>query len=497
MKILNKIFHLNEKQASLKNEIIGGLVTFVAMCYILPINANILSNMGMNRAGVFAITAIVSFIVTFIMGTVANYPITLSAGMGLNAYIAYTLPGDMFSWHQKMILLTVGGLLFFVFSLTPIRKIIIESIPKDLRCMISMALGGFITFVGLKGSGLIVSSPSTFVTFGSFSDPAMLIAFVSVILCMGLTFSERKWISSMAIPISIVFAAIAGVITSSLMIHFNSLVHVDNVGWVYSFANYDLIDNVVVSNLPIVPWKDGAMFGVQGIQDVFLYGVFTSNSGDPYSLAELGKDIGYIFTKPITYIAIFSLMFVNLFDTTATLIAIGEKTGLIDENGKMQNYNKAVIADATGALICAPLGTSTVTSFAESNVAVSLGAKTGLSAVITSLLFLLSAFIYPVFSVFTSGSVTAAALVSVGTIIVVNAVISVNKEDLIACFTCFIGIIFSILTYSISNGIGVGLIAYIVMMLFARRTKEIKIPVVVIAILFLVSYVLTTITSLL
>ena len=497
MNLLNKIFHLKDKNASLKNEIIGGLVTFIAMCYILPVNANILSQMGMNRAGVFAMTAIVSCIVTLIMALVANYPITLSAGMGLNAYIVWTLSPDTFSWHQKMVLLTIAGILFFIFSLTPIRKIIIESIPKDLRCMISMALGAFIAFVGLKGSGLIVSSPSTFVQFGNFADPAMLIAFVSVILCLGLSFSKRKWISSFAIPIAILFAAIAGLITSSIMINCGSLVNDATSGWIYNFGKFNTTDNIVATNLPIAPWIDKIGFGVGGIQDVFFYGVFSNNASDPYSMAELGKDIGYVFMQPITYIAIFSLMFVNLFDTTATLIAIGEKTGLIDENGKMQNYNKVVLADATGALICAPLGTSTVTSFAESNVAVSMGAKTGLSAMVTALLFLLSAFIYPIFSIFTAGSVTAAALVAVGTIIVVNAVIEVNKEDLIACFTCFIGLMFSVLTYSISNGIGVGLIAYIVMMLIARRGKEINLPVYIIAAFFVVSYVLTTITNLL
>ena len=192
MKLLNKIFHLDERQANVRSEILGGLITFIAMCYILPVNAGILSAMGMDKAGVFAITAIVSFIVTAIMGIVANYPIALSAGMGLNAFLAYTIALQQgYSWQQCMILLTVAGVLFFAFSLTPVRKVIIESIPKDLRCIISACLGGFILFVGLRGSGIIVAS-STLVTLGSFADPGMLIGIAAVILALVLTFSRRK-----------------------------------------------------------------------------------------------------------------------------------------------------------------------------------------------------------------------------------------------------------------------------------------------------------------
>ena len=498
MKFLNKIFHLEEKGASLKNEIIGGLITFIAMCYILPINAGILGAMGMNSAGVFAITAIVSFIVTMIMGLVANYPIVLSAGMGLNAYLAFTLSSSMgfTSWQQKMILLTVAGLLFFIFSLTPVRKMIIESIPKDLRCIISACLGGFILFVGLKGSGIIVADASTLVTFGSFADPGMLLAFIAVITALVLTFSRKKMLSSMAIPITILAAAIIGVIISTIMINNGSI---QDVGGSYVYnTGVEIIDKCAV-NLPIAPWIAKPSWGMSGVDQVFLYGLFGK---DPvthdaiYTGSQFVKDLGVVFSKPATYVAIFSLMFVNLFDTTATLIAVGEKTGLIDENGKMMNYKKAVLADATGALICAPLGTSTVTSFAESNVGVSLGAKTGLAAVTAALLFLLSAFIYPVFSIFTAGSVTAAALVAVGAIIAVNGILGINKSDMIACFTAVIAFMFAVLTYSISNGIGVGLIVYVLSMLIARRGKEIKLPVYIITGLFVVAFALGTVINL-
>ena len=175
--IFERLFKLRERKASIKTEIIGGLITFVAMCYILPVNASILSDIhGFNAMGIFAMTAIVSCIVTLIMGLVANYPLVLSAGMGLNAYITYTVAqGAEYSWHQALILLTISGLIFFVFSLTPVRKMIIEAIPKKIQFIISAALGAFICFVGLRNSGIITKG-DTLVTLNTFANPAVLIA---------------------------------------------------------------------------------------------------------------------------------------------------------------------------------------------------------------------------------------------------------------------------------------------------------------------------------
>lgn len=473
MKFFNRLFHLEEKQASLKTEIIGGLMTFIAMCYILPVNASILSSMGMSSAGVFAITAILTFIVTMIMGLVANYPIVLSAGMGLNAYVAFTLSSSFDSWQQRMILLTVCGVLFFAFSLTPVRKIIIEAIPKNIKCVISAALGAFILFVGLKGSGIIVSSESTLVALGDFSDPSMLIAVISIFITIGLMFSKNKMIKTMAIPLGILFAAIAGLIASSIA---------------YYGSGRDI--TAIPNNLPIAPWISGVKFAdLAPIKEVFMYGLF---SGSGYNGQAFGNDIVKVFTSPVSYVAIFSMMFVNLFDTTATLIAVGEKTGLIDENGKMQNYRKAVLADATGALVCGPMGTSTVTSFAESNVGVSMGAKTGLMACTAAVMFLLSAFIYPVFSIFTAGSVTAPALVCVGLTIVANSIQELDLKDWTTTFTLIVGMLFAVLCYSISNGIGFALITYCVIMTVQGKRKEVGLPIYIIAALFIVAFAAET-----
>ena len=471
MKFLDKLFHLNDHQASLKAEIIGGLVTFIAMCYILPINSAILSEMGMNQAGVFAMTALVGCAVTLIMGLVANYPIVLSAGMGLNAYITYTIAlGAGYTWPQAMILLTLAGIIFFALSLTPVRKWIIEAIPNNIKYIISAALGAFICFVGLRNSGLIISG-ATLVELGNLANPAVLIAFLAVVLCFGLMFIKNKTISTLAIPIAILVAAIAGVVTSSIMISVSG-----------SSVEEFMLAN---PNLPIAPWlRSDLRFGITGVDEVLFFGTLKDSS-------HFGNDLVKVLTTPASYVAIFSLIFVNLFDTTATLLAVGRNTGIIDENGKMQNYRKAVLADATGAMICAPLGTSTVTSFAESNVGVGLGAKTGLAAVVAALMFLLSAFIYPVFSIFTAGSVTAPALVCVGAMIFVGNLKDIDWQDRIVGFTAFLTIIFTLLCYSIASGIGIGLICYCVMKLCSGKPKEVPVAIYVVAGLFVVSFALT------
>ncbi len=489
-KILEKFFHVSEKGSSIKNEVIGGLITFIAMCYILPVNASILSAMGMNTMGVFAMTALVGALVTFIMGFVANYPVVLSAGMGLNAYLAYTIAGSAgFTWQQCMILLTISGILFFVFSLTPVRKIIIESIPKDLQLIISSALGAFICFVGLKNSGVIVQDGGTLVTLGSLLNPSTLIAIVSIILCFGMMFSKNKILSTLAIPICILFAAIAGVIVSSIMISNGNLDYVAG-SWIYKS---ETLQNMAVK-LPIAPWLEKDMqWGMSGVKDVLFFGLLDSN----YSGQDFQSDIVKVFSNPTSYVAIFSLMFVNLFDTTATLLAVGRNTGIINEEGKMQNYQRAVLADAVGAAVCGPLGTSTVTSFAESNIGVEMGAKTGLAAVVAGLMFLLSGFIYPVFSIFTAGSVTAPALVCVGAMIFVGNFKDINFSDRVVAFTGFIMVIFSLLTYSIASGIGIGLIAYVVMMLFSKRRKEVCLPIYIITLFFILSFALSAILPLL
>ena len=472
------MFHLKERKTNVKTEIIAGLITFIAMCYILPVNTSILGDMGMDKGGVFAMTALMSCAVTLIMALVANYPVVLSAGMGLNAYFAYTLGASLgfTSWQQKMILLTIAGIIFFVFSLTPIRKILLEAIPKKLQLIISLALGGFIALVGLKSSGIVASNVSTIVSLGSFTNPGVVIALIGIFVTLLFMFAKNKTLSQLAIPFGLLITAIAASITSIIL-----------------RSTGATVNTITGYNLPVMPWdpESGVSFGLSGIDKVFMYGLFDTAGG--YSVEQFGNDIVSVLANPASYIAIFSLMFVNLFDTTATLLAVGTNAGIIDENGKMSNYRRAVLADATGALLCAPMGTSTLTSFAESNVGIEIGARTGLAALTAAGMFLLSSFIFPIFSIFTAGCVTAPALVSVGLLIISSSVKNLKFEERDIIFVAFITLLFTVLTYSIATGIGFGVIAYIIIYLIQGKHKEITIPLYVIAALFIVSFVLTAV----
>ena len=491
------MFKLKEKNTTLKTEIIGGLITFVAMCYILPVNSTILHDgMGMNSAGVFAITALLSGLITILMGLIANYPIILSTGMGMNAFIAFTLSSSMGfeTWQQKMILLTITGIIFFVLSLTPVRKKIIEAIPLKLRGIISASLGGFILFVGLKGSGFITSSDSTLVTLGNFLDPAMLISTICIFITIGLLFVKSEKLQNFAIPIGILSAAIVGILVSSIMVANGSL-KLEEGSWIYKLGENNPLTGQV-SNLPIAPWNDTSLqFGLNGeaIKDVFAFGLLS----DGYSMEQFGQDIVHILATPASYIAIFSLGLVKLFESTATLISVGTKAGFIEENGEFKNYKRVIMVDAAGSLVSAPCGTSQLTPFVESNIGVSLGAKTGLMAVVTGLLFMLCSFLYPVFAIFTSGPVTAPALVAVGLMILVNSLKEIEfKNDFGLGVVAAITVIFTILTYSIPNGIGFGIISYIIVMLISRRQNEITVPLYVIAGLYIVSFILNTVIPL-
>lgn len=472
------MFHLKERKTNVKTEIIAGLITFIAMCYILPVNTSILGAMGMDKGGVFAMTALMSCAVTLIMALVANYPVVLSAGMGLNAYLAYTLGASLGfeTWQQRMILLTIAGIIFFVFSLTPVRKILLEAIPKKLQLIISLALGGFIALVGLKSSGIVASNVSTIVSLGSFTNPGVVIALIGIFVTLLFMFAKNKTLSQLAIPFGLLITAVAASVTSMIL-----------------RSTGATVNTITGYNLPIMPWdpESGVSFGLSGIDKVFMYGLFDTAGG--YTIEQFGNDIVKVLANPASYIAIFSLMFVNLFDTTATLLAVGTNAGIIDENGKMSNYRRAVLADATGALLCAPMGTSTLTSFAESNVGIEMGARTGLAALTAAGMFLLSSFIFPIFSIFTAGCVTAPALVSVGLLIISSSVKNLKFEERDIIFVAFITLLFTILTYSIATGIGFGVIAYIIIYLIQGKHKEITIPLYVIAALFIVSFVLTAV----
>jgi len=468
---VSRFFHIRQKGGKISGDLLGGFVTFLAMCYILPVNAKILSEAGMNSFGVFGSTALVSAIVTLVMAFAANCPIALSAGMGLNAYLTYTVCGALgYGWQEAMILLTVTGVVFFLFSLTPVRRKIIEAFPGDLKAIISAGLGAFIAFVGLKGSGIIVSNSATIVGLGSLSDPTVLLSLFGILLVVVLMNIRTKkgLLSSLAVPLGMLSVALVGVIMRA------------------SGVSYNATDPL--------PWADFTThWGLNNFQDVFLYGLF---SGDPAikTGSEFWALVGDVFKNPASYAVIFSLIFVNLFDTSATLIAVGKDANIFDSDGRM-NSNRVIMADATGALICAPLGTSTVTSFVESTIGVKLGARTGLASLVTGSLFLLSAFIYPVFELFTYSCVSCAALVAVGSMVFAGNLKDIKWTDPAIGFSAFITILMIVLTYSLTNGIGFGLLCYVVIMLARGQGKEVSWILYGVALFYLVSFAVNEIVS--
>ncbi len=459
---LDRYFHISERGSTIGRELIGGLIVFLAMIYILPVNTNILSTgMGISSGAVFAATAICSAACTIFMGIFAKFPVALSAGMGMNTFIAFTVCGILgYTWGEALTLIVIAGILFFILTLTPLREKIINAIPKSLKLIISAGLGAFICFVGLKMGGIIQADSGTFVKLGNLTSPTVLLTLFGILLVLFLLNFKNPTIKKLAIVIAMAATAIIGVILGLL-----------NVEGMPTFSTNNL------GNISEIKETFGTCFKVENLK---VLGDFRS------------------------YAIIFSLIFVNLFDTTATLLAVGKDAKILDENGQMIGGKKAMLADAGGAIICGILGTSTVTSFAESTIGVESGARTGLCSTFTGILFGLTLLIYPAFSIFAPVQIgadsltpiTSLALVALGAMMFSNLK-EIDWDDKIIVFTGFISIILMILCYSISDGLGFGIIAYCIMMLGAGRGKEVHPLIYGIGCFYVLNFALSAIIPLL
>ena len=459
---LDRYFHISERGSTIGRELIGGLIVFLAMIYILPVNTNILSTgMGISSGAVFAATAICSAACTIFMGIFAKFPVALSAGMGMNTFIAFTVCGILgYTWGEALTLIVIAGILFFILTLTPLREKIINAIPKSLKLIISAGLGAFICFVGLKMGGIIQADSGTFVKLGNLTSPTVLLTLFGILLVLFLLNFKNPTIKKLAIVIAMAATAIIGVILGLL-----------NVEGMPTFSTNNL------GNISEIKETFGTCFKVENLK---VLGDFRS------------------------YAIIFSLIFVNLFDTTATLLAVGKDAKILDENGQMIGGKKAMLADAGGAIICGILGTSTVTSFAERTIGVESGARTGLCSTFTGILFGLTLLIYPAFSIFAPVQIgadsltpiTSLALVALGAMMFSNLK-EIDWDDKIIVFTGFISIILMILCYSISDGLGFGIIAYCIMMLGAGRGKEVHPLIYGIGCFYVLNFALSAIIPLL
>lgn len=438
MSFLEKCFHLKEKGTNVKTEIVAGVTTFLAMAYILGVNPLILADAGMDVEAVFMATALSSAIACFLMGFLANYPVALSAGMGVNALFAYTVCGVMgYSWQAALAAVFISGIVFVLISVTGIRKKIIDAIPMQLKLAIGAGIGFFIAFVGLKNSGIIIASESTFVGIGNLADPTVLLSIFGVLVTIVCVVRKIP----AGVFVGLLITAIAGVILG--------------------------------------------LFGLEGMP--MLGGLFTTN----FNMSAAGafaSGFGELFANPFNAIVvIFSFLFVDFFDTAGTLVAVGHEVGLVNKKGELENAEQALLADSLGTCVGAALGTSTVTSFVESSSGVGVGGRTGLTAVTTGVLFILSVFIAPLVLGLITNAVTAPALIIVG-VMMAQQLKDIEWDNLVIAIPAFVTVISMILTYSISNGIAFGFIAYAVAMIAAGKIKEVHATVWILMVIFVIYF---------
>ena len=443
--MLEKIFKLKEHGTDAKTEIVAGITTFLAMAYILAVNPNILGNV-MNPSGVFLATAIASAVATFVMAFLANYPIALSAGMGLNAYFAFTVClGELSDVENAFTIgltaVLVEGIIFIVISIFKFREKIINGIPTNLKYGITTGIGLFIALIGLVGANIVVSDPSTTIALGSFSSPTVVLALVGFVIIAILSHYNIKG----SVLIGILATWILGMIAEAC-------------GW------YQV--NI----------------------DAGIYSVFPSFSGG-LNLGGLGEtafqfNFAWVGEHLIQFIAIvFSFLFVDLFDTVGTVVGVADKAGLLDEKGELPRAGKVFMADAIGTTVGACLGTSTVTSFVESSAGVAEGGKTGLTAFTTGIMFLIAIVLSPIFLAIPSFA-TAPALIYVGMLMFSSAKKIDFESDTADTASAYIAALTMPLTYSIANGIMFGVISWVLIKLFTGKAKDVSPVMLVIFILF-------------
>ena len=454
---LEKIFHLKENKTDVRTEVIAGVTTFMTMAYILAVNPNILEASGMDRGAVFTATALSAFIATCLMALLSNYPFVLAPGMGLNAYFAYTVVLGMgYSWQQALAAVFVEGLIFILLSLTNVREAIFNSIPMNLKHAVSVGIGLFIAFIGLQNAKIVVNNDSTLVSVFSFKSAVKDGTFNS----MGIT----------------VLLALIGILVTAVL----------------------LVKNIKGSILwgILITWGLGII-----CQFVGLYvpnpelGFFSllpdfSNGISVPSMAPTFMKMDFSIVFSLDFVVImFAFLCVDMFDTLGTLIGVASKADMLDKDGKLPKIKGALLSDAVGTSVGAVCGTSTVTTFVESASGVAEGGRTGLTAIVAAILFGLSLFLSPIFLAIPSFA-TAPALIVVG-FLMLTSITKIDFNDYTEAIPCFIAIIAMPFMYSISEGIAMGVISYVVINLVAGKAKEKKISVLmyVLAVLFILKYV--------
>lgn len=439
--MLEKLFHLKDKKTNVKTELIAGLTTFLAMAYILAVNPSILGESGMNVQSVFMATAISAGIASILMGVLANYPVALAPGMGVNALFTYTVVFTMgYSWQAALASVFISGIVFLIISVTGLRKMIINAIPKQLKLAIGAGIGFFIAFVAFMNSGIIVASSSTGVTLGDLTQPTVLLAIIGILITIALVIKK--------VPA----AVFVGMVITAV------------IGLVLGFMGFE--------GMPALPSQ------------------FITTDFSMVTFGAFAQGFGELFADPFNaFVIIFSFLFVDFFDTAGTLVAVGNRCGLVNEEGELENAEKALLADSVGTVVGAVLGTSTVTSFVESSSGVEVGGRTGLTACTTGILFFLSILISPIVLSTATSAVTAPALVVVG-MLMAQQLGGIDWDDFIYAASGFVTVIVMILSYSIANGIALGFITYGVAMLASGKAKKVSPIIWILDIVFILYFAL-------
>ena len=450
--VLDRVFRLRERNTSVRTEVVAGLTTFVTMAYILAVNPMILGDAGMDKGAVFTATCLASLIATVCMAFLSNYPFALSAGMGLNAYFAYTVVLKMgYSWQMALAAVFVEGVIFILLSLTRVREAVFNAIPMSLKHAVSAGIGLFIAFIGMQNCKLVVDG-STLVEMYSFAD-------------------NRADFST--VGITVVLAMVGVLITGILVVRKVK----GNILWGI-----------------LATWALGIICQLTGLYDPSVLGSVLPNFSGGIAVPSLMPTLGQMdfsaLLTPEFLVVVFALLFVDVFDTMGGLIGIASKADMLDEQGRLPRLRGALLSDAIGTTAGAVLGTSTVTTFAESAAGVAEGGRTGLTALVTGGLFGVALFLSPLFLAVPSFA-TAPALIVVG-FMMMASILKVDFNDLadaIPAFLCFLAIPF---LYSISEGIALGVISYVVIQAVTGRENRRKISpaMYVLAVLFVLKYVL-------
>ena len=450
--MIEKLFKLKENKTDVKTEVIGGITTFMTMAYILAVNPSLLSAAGMDPTAVLIASCLAAFVGTICMALLANYPFALAPGMGLNAYFAFTVCGSMgYSWQVALLAVLVEGIIFILLSLTNVREAIINAIPSSLKKGVSAGIGLFIAFVGLQGAKIIVNDDSTLVTYVKFTENFNTQGISALLALIGLMITAVLYIKNVkgSILIGIVATWLLGMLCQLVGIYVPDA----------AAGYYSLYPSLQITDFSAIGETFGQCFKAD------------------FSSVNIGNFI----------MILMAFLFVDMFDTIGTLVGVATKADMLDEKEKLPRIKQALLADAIATTAGAIFGTSTTTTFVESSAGVGAGARTGLASVVTGFLFLIAIFFAPIFTA-VPGFATAPALIFVG-FLMVSAIIKVDFEDMTEAVPAYLCMLAMPLAYSISEGIVIGVISYVILNLCGGKAKKITPLMYVLCVLFIVKYI--------